>query len=301
MVEDTVKQRIMEFINFKKISQRKFERTAGLSNGYLIQLRQTPSVDKISMILSAYPEINKTWLLSGDGNMLNDNDAGHREVNPEIGSRFKEISDKLFGGDLNRMAMATYIRASDLRKIICDNDEPAYADVLRVAQMTSPNKINIDWLITGQGEMLKSDKPTAIVNYEHRGAPYYNVDFIGGFDLVMNDQTANPDYYIDFPPYNKQGVVWCNVTGHSMEPEIYHGDMIALKDTNETNPNYLPFGEVYALVTDNYRTIKRLSKSDKEGFIRLVPTNPAPEYASQDIPVSHIRKIYQVLVSVKRF
>ena len=51
MVEDTVKQRIMEFINFKKISQRKFERTAGLSNGYLIQLRQTPSVDKISMIL----------------------------------------------------------------------------------------------------------------------------------------------------------------------------------------------------------------------------------------------------------
>ena len=161
--------------------------------------------------------------------------------------------------------------------------------------------LSLDWLITGQGEMLKSDKPAAVVNYEHRGAPYYNVDFIGGFDLVMNDQTANPDYYIDFPPYNNPGVVWCNVTGHSMEPEIYHGDMIALKDTNETNPNYLPFGEVYALVTDNYRTIKRLSKSDKEGFIRLVPTNPAPEYASQDIPVSHIRKIYQVLVSVKRF
>lgn len=161
--------------------------------------------------------------------------------------------------------------------------------------------VNVDWLMTGNGEMLKSDKPSAVVNYEHRGAPYYDVDFIGGFDLVMNDQTANPDYYIDFPPYNKKGVVWCNVTGHSMEPEIYHGDMIALKDTNETDPNYLPFGEVYALVTDNYRTIKRLTKSDKEGCIRLVPTNPAPEYAPQDIPVKYIRKIYQVLVSVKRF
>lgn len=162
-------------------------------------------------------------------------------------------------------------------------------------------EVSSDWLITGHGEMLKSDKPVAVVNYEHRGAPYYNVDFIGGFDLVMNDQTTNPDYYIDFPPYNKEGVVWCNVTGHSMEPEIYHGDMIALKDTNETNPNYLPFGEVYALVTDNYRTIKRLTRSDKEGFIRLVPTNPSPEYTSQDIPVSHIRKIFQVLASVKRF
>ena len=167
--------------------------------------------------------------------------------------------------------------------------------------MVKPEKINIDWLITGRGEMLKTDKPAPVINYERKGAPYYNVDFIGGFDLIPNDQTLNPDYYIDFQPYNRPGVMWCNVTGHSMEPEIYHGDTIAIKDTNETNPNYLPFGEVYALVTENYRTIKRLSKSDKEGFIRLIPTNPAPEYAPQDIPISSIRKIFQVLVSVKRF
>lgn len=163
-----------------------------------------------------------------------------------------------------------------------------------------PN-ISAEWLIRGEGPMLKSENPQPVINYESKGAPYYSVDFIGGFDLITNNQTIYPDYYIDFPPYNKEGVVWCNVTGHSMEPEIYHGDIIALRDTNETNPNYLPFGEVYALVTKNYRTIKRLSKSEQEGFIKLVPTNPSPEYTAQDIPIDSIIKIYQVLVSVKRF
>ena len=41
-MEDTVKQRIMEFIRYRGISQRSFERACGLSNGYLIQLRNAP-------------------------------------------------------------------------------------------------------------------------------------------------------------------------------------------------------------------------------------------------------------------
>lgn len=224
-----------------------------------------------------------------------------KEVNRDINERIKQIAHDLFKDNITAMAKATFISRSTIYSIIGEqNSQPGY-DVIRKLVEMSTYDINLDWLITGCGEMLKAENSSAVINYEHRGAPYYNVDFIGGFDVIPNDQTIQPDYYIDFPPYNKDGVVWCNVTGHSMEPEIYHGDIIALKDTNETNPNYLPFGEVYALVTENYRTIKRLSKSDKEGFIRLVPTNPAPEYASQDIPVSHIRKIYQVLVSVKRF
>ena len=77
------------------------------------------------------------------------------------------------------------------------------------------------------------------VNYEYKGAPYYNVDFIGGFDLVLNDQTRNPDYYINFAPYNKEGVIWCNITGHSMEPELNNGDFIAMKEMHSPI-QYLP-------------------------------------------------------------
>ncbi|HBA29133.1 S24 family peptidase [Parabacteroides goldsteinii] len=155
------------------------------------------------------------------------------------------------------------------------------------------------WLLTGRGSMLKEKTSTPEVNYECKGAPYYNVDFIGGFDIVLNDQTRTPDYYINFEPYNKEGVIWCNITGHSMEPELNSGDFIAMKEM--TDPiEYLPYGEVYGFITNSYRTIKRMGRSNKDGFIRLIPTNKNPEYSDQDIPVNMIRKVYAVLGSMHR-
>ena len=162
--------------------------------------------------------------------------------------------------------------------------------------------LNLEWLITGRGSMLKeTSQPLSLptINYEYKGAPYYNVDFIGGFDLVLNDQTINPDYYINFEPYNKPGVVWCNITGQSMEPELSNGDYIALKEM--TDPvQYLPYGEIYAIVTESYRTVKRIGKADQKDFIRLIPTNKSPEYSAQDIPISMIQKVYAVLGSMHR-
>lgn len=130
------------------------------------------------------------------------------------------------------------------------------------------------------------------------GVPYYNVDFIGGFDLVMNDQTINPEYLIDFKKYNDADC-WCNVTGHSMEPEITHGDMIAMKRIEDFS--FLPFGEVYAIVTTNgMRTIKRLGKGDDKEHYNLVPTNKSTEYSIQELPKRMISAIFQVLGCMKR-
>lgn len=160
--------------------------------------------------------------------------------------------------------------------------------------------LNPDWLLTGQGNMLRSqghDLP--IMSYEPKGSPYYNVDFIGGFDLLFNSQTTRPDYYIDFTPYNKEGVIWCNLTGHSMEPELNNGDIIAMKEM-KTPVDYLPVGEIYGFVTDEYRTVKRLAKSSREGYIRLVPVNPSPEYSPQEIPASMVRKIFAVMGSIRK-
>ena len=163
--------------------------------------------------------------------------------------------------------------------------------------------LNLEWLITGRGSMLKeTSQPLSLptINYEYKGAPYYNVDFIGGFDLVLNDQTINPDYYINFEPYNKPGVVWCNITGHSMEPEINHGDIIALKKIEDKS--FLPLGEVYAIVTTNdMRTIKRLGAGKTDDSYTLIPSNKSPEYSPQQLPARMIRTIFQVLGAVKRF
>ena len=39
-------------------------------------------------------------------------------------------------------------------------------------------------------------------NQSKQGLPYYDVDFLGGFNDVFSDHTITPSYYIDFKPYN---------------------------------------------------------------------------------------------------
>ena len=69
-METTVKQRIEKFINAKGLSIREFERAAGLSNGYVKSLREAPKQKKLADILSAFPELNRAWLLTGEGDMV---------------------------------------------------------------------------------------------------------------------------------------------------------------------------------------------------------------------------------------
>lgn len=66
----TVKQRIITFIETQKIPTKTFERVCGLSNGYLRQLKSSPTVDKVESMLSAYPQLSRNWLLRGEGEML---------------------------------------------------------------------------------------------------------------------------------------------------------------------------------------------------------------------------------------
>ena len=80
-METTVKERLMKFIAYKQIGQTKFEKLAGLSNGYLNQLRKAPGVDKIQMIIGAFPDLNQQWLLTGEGEMLS-NKAENEQNKP---------------------------------------------------------------------------------------------------------------------------------------------------------------------------------------------------------------------------
>lgn len=160
-------------------------------------------------------------------------------------------------------------------------------------------QINKDWLMTGHGDMLISGNKATVPQISYtKGVPYYNVDFIGGFDIVLNDQTINPEYLIDFQKYN-EATCWCNVSGHSMEPEINNGDIIALKKIEDFS--FLPLGEVYAIVTTNgMRTIKRLGPSQNPECYTLVPTNKSPEYGIQELRKDMIQHIFQVLGCMKR-
>lgn len=69
-MEETVKQRLIKFIKYKGIGQGKFEKIVGLSNGYINQLKYSPSPQKLQMIIGAFPDLNQSWLMTGEGDML---------------------------------------------------------------------------------------------------------------------------------------------------------------------------------------------------------------------------------------
>ena len=52
------------------MSQKRFEQAVGLSNGYINQLRHSPSATKLQRIIDAFPDLNDKWLLTGQGEML---------------------------------------------------------------------------------------------------------------------------------------------------------------------------------------------------------------------------------------
>ena len=164
-------------------------------------------------------------------------------------------------------------------------------------------KISPEWLLTGNGSMLKTALQEAMAvepvrsESPNKGAPYYDVDFLGGFDLTFNDQTVTPEYNIDFKPFNKPGVTWVNITGHSMEPKINHGDIIALKECRLEDVQY---GEIYAVVLDTIRTVKILRKSKNPDRMRYVPINE-DNYDEQEYDNSRILRIFEVLGNISRF
>lgn len=157
-------------------------------------------------------------------------------------------------------------------------------------------EVSAHWLLTGEGNMMDNDGKQLTTNNIKDGAPYYNVDFLGGFDEVFNDQTVNPELSITHE-ICPRAQLWCNITGHSMEPTISNGDIIALR---ECTVDDIQYGEIYAVVMDTFRTVKMLRKSESPGMLRFVPVNTA-DFDPQDFPVKRILKIYEVVGCLRRF
>lgn len=68
---NTVKDRIIEFYESLGLKKSEFEKMCNLSNGYMNKLRNCPKQEKLEIIYLTFPQLNRTWLLTGEGEMLN--------------------------------------------------------------------------------------------------------------------------------------------------------------------------------------------------------------------------------------
>ena len=67
---NTVQDRTLELIKFNELTMKAFEQRCDLSTGYVTSMRKGYGSEKLNNVLTAFPELNREWLLYGEGDML---------------------------------------------------------------------------------------------------------------------------------------------------------------------------------------------------------------------------------------
>ena len=82
-METTVKERLVKFLKYKGLSQKKFEETVGLANGYVNNIRRSVTSEKLQQIVRCFPDLNKAWLLTGEGEMIRQENENSTTINDQ--------------------------------------------------------------------------------------------------------------------------------------------------------------------------------------------------------------------------
>lgn len=97
-----------------------------------------------------------------------------RNVNVDINGRIREILSKIFNNNAKAMAKATYVSQYTLNSIAREEATPDYDIIRRILEMSSP-QISVDWLITGNGNMIdepQEDKSEATIKEQRKEIDY---------------------------------------------------------------------------------------------------------------------------------
>ena len=163
------------------------------------------------------------------------------------------------------------------------------------------------WLLTGEG-VLKSMEPDGIHSAisssdikddDYSGTLVYDLDATCGTD--NRDIFSTEDNVIgsvNLPGVNKQSHI-IRANGDSMEPEIYDGNMVAVREIKSWDDIF--YGQIYLVILDEYRMIKRIRRyeQDEDNYIILRSENA--KYDDIKLHKSKIRKLFVVenILSVK--
>lgn len=180
---NTVKDRTLEFIKFKGLTMKAFEQRCDLSTGYVTSMRKGYGSEKLNNVLTAFPELNREWLLYGEGDMLSSTSSAQ----PQPSVKNERVADdeaykvplvpiSALGGSLNDFNLAVKrddcetvispIKDIDMAiKISGDSMEPEYPSDSQVFVKKINERAFLEWgrvyvLNTCNGIVIKRLMPT---------------------------------------------------------------------------------------------------------------------------------------------
>ena len=74
-MDDKIKDRVLEYSRTLGISSAEFCRTVGVSKTYFYKVKGEFGITVVNSIRKHYPKLNITWLSTGEGEMLLQNDS----------------------------------------------------------------------------------------------------------------------------------------------------------------------------------------------------------------------------------
>ena len=148
------------------------------------------------------------------------------------------------------------------------------------------------YLMTGEGDLLATEQPSPA-----DAVPVYDVDFMAGFGELYDPDTDTPTGFVRLPDYRRATAV-VSVTGDSMAPLISSGDRIALQELPVEVASII-YGGIYAIATTSgLRTVKRVRRSVRDGWVELEPINKAVADTTP-IKLEDIAHLWRVLGCIK--
>lgn len=175
-------------------------------------------------------------------------------------------------------------------------------------------EINLEWLLTYEGPMLKSpildkDYPMSVLEdpmfklqeKNNTNIPLYNLDSNGGLKNIVHKKSENTfiSGFIKIPNLSDcDGAIY--IKGESMLPLLKNGDIVIFKNASIDN---IFWGELYiieiALSEDsNHTFVRHIQKSSLgNDYIKLVSANPM--FESKDVSLKTINAIGMIRASIR--
>ena len=114
----TVKQRLIQFLKYEELGQKKFAQKVGLSDGYVNAIRVSIQPDTLYKIAMQFPNLNTGWLMTGEGTMLK---------TPLLNENISELKEKTYLTHIEVRLVSTNARAGYSESYYSDeylNDMP---------------------------------------------------------------------------------------------------------------------------------------------------------------------------------
>lgn len=161
--------------------------------------------------------------------------------------------------------------------------------------------INAEWLLTGRGDMIKSDNPTEHLPVAHRvpegsveGIPLIPVEAMAG---ALTDERSVLEYECEryVVPLFEGADFLIPVKGSSMYPKYSSGDIVACQRVPMSDL-FFQWNKVYVISTNQGALIKRIKPGSDKDHILIVSENE--KYDPFELPLSAIYGVAVVIGAI---